>query len=342
MTTDIENNMYTKRPNKWLFISFLIVVCIIPTTGAVVGILYGTGVIGRLNNVDSTYTSSGNITNIFYPSDNTNDIIPIINDIYNATLMWNDEFEGSALDSSRWNTNIDPRTYKKKNTQQVYTSEENNVRVFNGNLELTARNNTGNITSGWVDSSNKFDFFPNITDGITSILVETRILLPHPGQGFWPCFWLNPSNITRYGDSPSSGEMDLMETINDFSFLLPVIHYGGNTKETGGKKWSKLKSSSESWADKYHVYSLLWEVDTITMFIDGEEVLRVLSASIDPSGWYTTYPGAGKNAPFDAPFYIIMNFAVGGGWAGDTDDTTLFPATMFIDYVRVFYTSDNF
>ncbi|AGE48724.1 (1-3)-beta-glucanase [Paramecium bursaria Chlorella virus AP110A] len=342
MQIDLENNkQQTKRQNK-LLIPSIFVIGIVAIAGLIIGILYGNSVIWNNDKDDPSYIPAGNITNIFRTTGPVANITPNINDMYNATLLWNDEFEDTVLDSSKWNYDIHPANYVKKNTQQVYTTEENNVRIFNGNLELTARNDTGNITSGWVDSRRKFDFFPDITNGITSILVETRILLPHPGQGFWPCFWLNPSNITRYGDSPSSGEMDLMETINDFSFLLPVIHYGGNTKETGGKKWSKLKSSSESWADKYHVYSLLWEVDTITMFIDGEEILRVLSASIDPSGWYTTYPDAGKNAPFDAPFYIIMNFAVGGLWAGVTDDTTLFPATMFIDYVRVFYTSDNF
>ncbi|AGE56246.1 (1-3)-beta-glucanase [Paramecium bursaria Chlorella virus NE-JV-1] len=327
MSFDLESNSRPKRSNKWLVPSLLIF-GVITAAGITVGILYGTGVIW--NNADSQ--NIPDTTNIFRTTGSVVHILPTINDI-NATLMWNDEFDDTILDSSKWNSEIDPRTYKKKYTQQTYTSNEQNLRVFNGNLEITARNDTGIITSGWVDTSNKFDFFPDEANNITGILVETKILLPHPGQGFWPCFWINPSNITRYGDSPASGEIDIMETINDFNFMLPVVHYGGPTKENGDKTWVKLRGP---WFEEYHVYSLLWEVDTITFFIDGEEVLRVFSSSINQNGWYTTGENAGPNAPFDAPFYIIMNFAIGGNWAKPTDDTTVFPATMFVDYVRVF------
>ncbi|AGE52396.1 (1-3)-beta-glucanase [Paramecium bursaria Chlorella virus CvsA1] len=271
-----------------------------------------------------------------FPIDNS--IVPSINDIYNYTLVWNDEFVGNIVDSTKWTYDISPSNYNMKNQQQVYTTNETNVRVYNGNLEITALNDNGYITSGWVDSRRKFDFFPDVANNINGVLLETRLKLPHPGQGFWPCVWLNPTNISRYGASPGSGEIDLMETINDMKTMFPTMHWGGPTPETKGKAWDKILPSSETWADDYHVYSLYWEVDTITMFIDGDEVLQVRSKSVDPNGWYTAYPGAGENAPFDAPFYIIMNFAIGGNWPNPSDDTTIFPATMYVDYVRVFYT----
>lgn len=265
---------------------------------------------------------------------------PGIGGTTNATLIWNDEFDELVINDTKWTYDIPAANYNTKNQQQTYTTSPDNIRISNGNLEITAMNVNGNITSAWVDTRRKFEFFPDVSRGIGSIIIESRIKLPRPGQGFWPAFWLNPSNITRYGPSPGSGEIDILETINDMKLMYPTMHYGGNTPETKGKSWNKIPSPDGTWADDYHVYSMLWEPDTIAMFIDGEEYLRVYSKAVDnENGWYTAYPGAGENAPFDAPFYMIINFAVGGNWPDPTDDTTVFPATMLVDYVRVFATS---
>jgi len=288
--------------------------------------------------VTAALVSFANASRVLKDVPIVNNIVPCIQDVYNYTLVWNDEFDGTFVDGTKWNYDISPANYNMKNQQQVYTTSENNVRVYNGNLEITARNDNGNITSGWVDSRRKFEFFPNVSAGVNGVILETRVKLSHSGQGFWPCFWLNPSNITRYGRSPGSGEIDMLETINDMDIMYPTMHYGGDTPETKGKIWDKVESPSGTWAGDYHVYSLHWEVDTITMFIDGDEILHIQSKSVDPDGWYTAFQGAGENAPFDAPFYIIMNFAIGGNWPDPIDSTTVFPATMYVDYVRTFYT----
>ena len=254
-------------------------------------------------------------------------------------MIWYDEFEGDSLDPMKWNSFIPYGWYSKKKQQQIYTNDSTNLNVANGTLNIIPTYQDGNYSSAWLDTQNKFGFFPgmviqNVT--INTIHIETSIKIDHYGQGFWPAFWLSPTNHTRYGKSPGSGEIDIMETINDMNTMYHVLHYGGEAYESRDRAWDKIQSPNGTWAGEYHTYSVSWSLSEITFSIDGVETFSAKPRTAEnPEGWYAENSN-NPSAPFDAPFYIILNFAIGGPWPRDADDTTVFPNGMHVDYIRVF------
>jgi beta-glucanase (GH16 family) len=118
--------------------------------------------------------------------------------------------------------------------------------------------------------------------------------------------------------------------------MYQVLHYGGDTPENRGKAWDKLESPNDTWLGGYHTYSVSWSLSEITFSIDGISTFSAKPRSLEnPEGWYSQN-SVNPSAPFDAPFYIIFNFAIGGPWPRDADNTTEFPNGMHVDYVRVF------
>ena len=345
MPFDIESNTQTKSRSNCIAVTGLVIVGILVIAGVTVGALYGTGVIWRsqgyngppyyeeppaaddtiINNIHQTYT---------FQTD-----VPF--ETKNMSVIWYDEFEGDTLDPTKWNSAIPYGWYSKKNQQQNYTNGPANLNVANGTLNIIPTYKNGTYSSAWIDTQNKVAFFPGmVVQGVVvdTIYAEASIKIDHVGQGFWPAFWFSPTNHTRYGESPGSGEFDIMETINDMSKMYQVLHYGGNTPETKGKAWETKDSSSGVWTGEYHTYSVSWSLSEITFSIDGITTFSVKPRSKEnPEGWYTNGSN-NPSAPFDAPFYIIFNFAIGGPWPGGTDSTTEFPNGMHVDYVRVFST----
>lgn len=148
------------------------------------------------------------------------------------------------------------------------------------------------------------------------------------GQGLWPAFWLLPQN-SPYGGWAASGEIDIMEAVNlggsGGNEVHGTIHYGG---EWPNNRWSGagyLVSSSAQ--DDFHTYAVEWDNAEIRWYVDG--VMYAMQNS-----WSST--GGAFPAPFDEPFYIIFNVAVGGNWPGSPNANTVFPVTMEVDWVRVY------
>jgi beta-glucanase (GH16 family) len=324
-------------------VTSLVGVGVLIVTSVIVGALYGTGVIWRskedhwlsyyeeLPDADDTIIKKMNKTYAFQTN------VPF--ETNNKTVIWYDEFEGDSLDPLKWNSIIPYGWYSKKKQQQIYTNDPSNLNVANGTLNIIPTYQDGNYSSAWVDTQNKFGVFPGmVIQGVVvdTIYIESRIKIDHPGQGFWPAFWISPTNHTRYGKSPGSGEIDIMETINDMVMMYQVLHYGGNTSENRGRAWEDVESQTGTWAGEYHTYSVSWSLSEITFSVDGVVTFSVKPRSSEnPDGWYTENSD-NQTAPFDAPFYIIFNFAIGGPWPDDTDSTTEFPNGMHVDYVRVF------
>jgi beta-glucanase (GH16 family) len=153
---------------------------------------------------------------------------------------------------------------------------------------------------------------------------EARIKLPQ-GKGVWPAFWLLGGDIDGVG-WPRCGEIDIMEHIGrEPSAVYGTVHgpeYSG-PKGIGG---SYVFPNNRRAADDFHVYAVEWTSDEIRWFVDGKHYKTVTPKDL---------PKAAKWA-FDHPFFIILNFAVGGHWPGSPDADTKFPQTMQVDYVRVY------
>jgi beta-glucanase (GH16 family) len=241
------------------------------------------------------------------------------------TLVWSDEFNGAALDPETWYFETgDGSQYGipgwGNNELQYY--QPNSAQLEGGFLVIEARERSVsgfNYTSARINTRDRFAFRYG--------RIEARIRLPG-GQGIWPALWLLPQD-SPYGGWAASGEIDIMEAINlggsGDNFVHGTIHYGG--------EWPAQQSSGESYLvptnaqDNFHTYALEWDSGEIRWYVDG--VLFAMRNS-----WSST--GGPFPAPFDQPFYILINVAVGGNWPGSPNASTVFPVTMEVDWVRVY------
>ena len=239
------------------------------------------------------------------------------------TLAWADEFNAGQLDPEVWFFETgDGSQYGipgwGNNELQYYLPR--NASLENGLLIIEARSESSNgfnYTSARINTRDRFAFRYG--------RIEARLRLPG-GQGLWPAFWLLPQD-DQYGTWAASGEIDIMEAVNlggaGGNQVHGTIHYGG--------AWPDNMFSSESYlvpADataEFHTYVMEWDATEIRWYVD--DVLYAMRNS-----WYST--GGAFPAPFDQPFYILLNVAVGGNQGGGT--ITGLPYEMLVDYVRVY------
>lgn len=236
------------------------------------------------------------------------------------TLIYNDEFDTGGLpDPSRWT--VDPRPKGWINSeQQVYTdATHDNAVVRDGNLVITGKKDypTGNPNEPWssarVISQGKMDFLYG--------KVEMRAKLPR-ARGSWPAFWLMPT-VSTYGTWPKSGEIDILEHVgNTFGKAMCAVHTENKNWTNGGNL-----GGNEMLPDLdtvYHVYGLEWSPDSLRFTHDGNGFYTYVNPGTDWRDW-----------PFDKPFYIILNIAIGGGLGGNIVEAD-WPDSMRVDYVRVY------
>ena len=165
---------------------------------------------------------------------------------------------------------------------------------------------------------------------------EVRAKVPN-GQGYLPAFWLMANDENVYGQWPRCGEIDCMEVMGqDTNKLYGTIHYGNPHAESQGTY--TIKDGEKSFSDGFHTFTCDWEPGKITWYVDGIKYH-------EESNWHSTTEGQGTltyPAPFDQPFYIILNLAVGGSWVGNPNEETNFVNNPFVvDYVRV-YQKDSY
>ncbi len=243
-------------------------------------------------------------------------------------LIWSDDFNGKTLDRTKWNYELHEPGWV-NNELQRYTNSSENTYLKDGNLVIqpvkTVDKKTGDIsyTSGRVNTQNKVDFKYG--------KVEVRAKLPK-GQGIWPAIWMMPTDDSLYGGWPKCGEVDIMELLgNNPSKVYQTLHYGKNSTDVQSQGTKTLTKGDFS--SGYHIFSVEWNPDNISFFVDGE-----LTKTINK--WYTGTEGVGiitYPAPFDQDFYVILNVAVGGNWPGKPDATTDFSkAKMLVDYVKIY------
>ncbi|WP_425420424.1 family 16 glycosylhydrolase [Phaeodactylibacter xiamenensis] len=238
-------------------------------------------------------------------------------------LIWADEFDGTALDTNNWSYDLGDGCPDLcgwgNNEWQFYTDAPENIKVENGLLVITGREDStafSDFTSAKIISQGKADFRYG--------RFEARMRLPQ-GQGVWPAFWMLPTESV-YGIWPRSGEMDIMEMIGtNPGQLVGTVHTGMPYDYESG--YYDLPAG-QILADNFHVYAMEWEPDSITWFIDGIQYHQLTPDDIGP--W----------APFQEDFYLIINLALGGNWPGDVDPAVL-PQTLEVDYVRVYNRPDR-
>lgn len=181
---------------------------------------------------------------------------------------------------------------------------------------------TKSYTSGRINTQNKNTF--------TYGYFECRAKVPE-GAGYLPAFWLMANDENVYGQWPRCGEIDCMEVMGqDPSKIYGTIHFGNPHSESQGTKVLE----NDSFASGYHTFGCEWIPGKISWYVDGVKFH-------EESDWYSTTEGLGTlsyPAPFDQPFYVILNLAIGGSWVGNpTADTTYGEQNAYtVDYVRVY------
>lgn len=240
-------------------------------------------------------------------------------------LKWLDEFEGTSLNREDWNVETHEAGWV-NNELQEYVDSDQNISVKDGTLEIKPiktvdEHGTVRYTSGRVNTQNKHDFKYG--------LFEVRARVPE-GKGYLPAFWMMPTDENLYGQWPRCGEIDIMEVMGQQKDkLYGTIHYGNPHSESQGT----YILTDDNFVDNYHTFSCEWEPGKIRWYIDG-----VLYH--EGSDWYSSTVGQGVvtyPAPFDQPFYMILNLAVGGNWVGYPDASTDFENAAFvIDYVKAY------
>lgn len=234
-------------------------------------------------------------------------------------LVWSDEFNYTGLpDSAKWSYDTGAHGWG-NNEKQFYTKERlQNANVKNGVLNITVlkENYEGaGFTSARLVSKNKGDW--------TYGRFEIKAKMPK-GRGLWPAIWMLPTDW-KYGNWPVSGEIDIMEHVGYLpDSVFGTVHTGAYNHIIGTQKGTKTFRKDLS--DAFHVYALDWNDNEIKIFVDDELYFIYKNEKSTHQEW-----------PFDQPFYMILNVAVGGNWGGKNGiDENIFPQSMQVDWVRVY------
>jgi beta-glucanase (GH16 family) len=237
-------------------------------------------------------------------------------------LVWSDEFDlpdGSPPDPNFWNHSTGGTGWGNAEIQ-YYSDRIENAFIEDGRLVIRAieEDYMGlKYSSARINSMVKAEFQYG--------RFEARAKLPNT-QGIWPAIWMMPT-IARYGTWPASGEIDIMEMIgSEPSTVHGTLHYGNPHEYKTG---TYVLPNGETLDQDFHIFAVEWEPDQIRWYIDGIQYHQV-------DAWFTSHSTASELAPFDQPFHLILNVAVGGRWPGYPDENSVFPQEMIVDYIRVY------
>ncbi len=243
----------------------------------------------------------------------------------NWQLFWSDEFnapKGSSLDK-HWNYDLGGGGWGNQELQ-FYTNKIKNA-YQDGTGFLVIKTIKETIQNGCWYGDCEYTSARLLTKATlerTYGRFEARIRIPY-SQGIWPAFWMLGANIST-ANWPACGEIDILENIGrEPKTVHGTIHGLGYS---GGNGIGAPYSSDKNFSDGFHVYAIEWEKDVIRWYVD--DVLYQTRTPKDlPEG--TTWA-------FNHDFFLILNVAVGGGWAGSPDAKSVFPQSMKVDYVRVY------
>jgi beta-glucanase (GH16 family) len=226
-------------------------------------------------------------------------------------LVWSNEFN-DYNDLSNWEIVTGSNYGWGNNELEYYT--ENNIYIENGSLNIVAKKE--DYDSSHYTSARLFSYYSFLYGRI-----EARIKIPK-GFGIWNAFWLFPRN-SIYSNWPSSGEIDIMESVNEMNTIFGTVHYGNEFFHDSSNCQT---TNFLDYSNDYHIYAVEWEENEIRWYIDDQ-------LFCSKNNWWNNFP---YPAPFNQNFNIILNIAVGGNMPGFYVDDNLFPHVMSIDYIRVY------
>jgi beta-glucanase (GH16 family) len=239
-------------------------------------------------------------------------------------LAWSDEFSGPAgapPRASRWIHDVGPYGPHDHELEDYTRSPANASLDGQGHLAIVARQQTATADGLTRDyTSARLE-----TQGLFSAaygLIEARMKLP-AGTGLWPAFWMVGNDISTAG-WPDAGEIDVMEAIGQNPFTARSTIHGPSGQGSYARGQDFVSSSSL--ASGFHTYAISWSPNSITWLIDGTPYATATPATLAP----------GQRWVFNKPFHLILNLAVGGNWPGPPNGFTTFPATLLVDWVRVY------
>ncbi len=237
-------------------------------------------------------------------------------------LVWQDEFEGDAINPDNWMYDIGGWGWG-NGEAQYYTNRPENARVENGLLVIEARQERfeeSYYTSARLLTKDRQAFQYG--------RIEARIKVPK-GAGTWPAFWMLGDNFGRETEDPQQsewpnvGEIDIMEYVGrEPDLVVGTVHGPGYAGAGGLTRWNRQEHLI---ADDFHTFSIEWDFEGIRWFYDGEMYYDLSRDAVGDREWV-----------FDQPFFIILNLALGGTLGGFISPDMEFPANMYVDYVRVY------
>lgn len=242
-------------------------------------------------------------------------------------LVWSDEFNGTALDTSVWNYDIGNNGNGNigwgNSEAEYYTDRPQNVRVENGKLVITALQESyggQNYTSGRINTKGKYSFKYG--------KIVARIKLPY-AQGMWPAFWMLGNSYANTANNwPRCGEMDIVESVGgtfDQNNGAENFFWYNETSAATENQVSGYKFANRGISrDDYHIFEAEWNEQFIQTRIDGVAYNSPLDITIS------------ERSEFQQNFFILLNIAVGGPWPGYPDASTVFPQNMYVDWVKVY------
>ncbi len=238
-------------------------------------------------------------------------------------LIWADEFEGDAINFENWSYQ-EERAGQFNDEWQRYTKSANNAYVENSCLVIKAIHESNShgmdqYTSARMNTANKQTFRYG--------KIAARIKLPF-SQGIWPAFWMLGANINENGGDtpwPQCGEIDILELYGskDDGAIEANIHFADENELHESMGAVVFKLDKEKFADDFHIFELDWDQEHFAWSVDGK---KFAEAAISDD----------RFSEFHQEFFLLLNIAVGGEWAGRPDETTTFPQYMFVDWIRVY------
>ena len=228
-------------------------------------------------------------------------------------LVWEEQFNTKELNEKDWNYELGdgcPNCGWGNNERQLYT--KNNHHLVDGNLIITANKKEEKYTSTRINTKGKREFKYGF--------IEARAKIPR-GQGIWPAFWMLGSNIDKVG-WPKCGEIDILEYVGkEPSIIFTSLH----TQDSHGNTINTKKTKIENIEQGFHLYAIDWTKEKIDFFVDNILVYTFNPAVKDQNTW-----------PYDQPFFILLNVAIGGNFGGPAVDDAIFPQEFIVDYIKVY------
>jgi beta-glucanase (GH16 family) len=234
-------------------------------------------------------------------------------------LTWSEEFNYTGLpDSTKWNYETGGHGWGNNELQYYTRASLPNAEVSNGTLKIRAiRQKIENreYSSARLATKGKAEF--------TYGRIEIRAKLP-PGRGLWPAIWMLGSNVGKV-KWPDCGEIDIMEHVGfEKDSVFGTIHTKAYNHIIGTQKGKKIYVADPY--NTFHSYAIEWTPERMDFYVDSSLYNHIQNEHKTTAEW-----------PFDEPFYLLLNIAVGGNLGGKKGvDTTVFPGTMEVDYVRVY------